>query len=415
MKFIEALRFALRSIRGYRLRALLTILGISFGIFTITFVFTLVNTMKEGLSANLNSLGNTVIFVHHWPWKDNSEDWYQYVNRDKMRYTHYVRLRNSLGGLADALYFQADLNGVELSQQGRTATGVKLRGVTQDYLYLSGSRLASGRDFSPYEAQSGRKVCILGQQVARSLFGSQPALGRTLRFRGQQLRVIGVLEQAGLSLFGSSADEDLIIPYALMAQLYQIEQRAIDKVIAVKARRYEELQALENQVMGQMRIARGLRPDQENDFAINKQESLVQSVNQIFEVLNTGGVFISLLSLLVGGFGIANIMFVSVKERTREIGIQKALGSTRGFILLQFLLESVSLCLLGGLLGILLLFVLAGVAQLIVSRLALGLSVAIAPWDLALGLLLSVLIGLISGLIPSYLAARMDPVEAMRH
>jgi putative ABC transport system permease protein len=232
--------------------------------------------------------------------------------------------------------------------------------------------------------------------------------------RGGELVVIGVMAKAGINLFGGSADEDILIPYPLMTRLYNMNERAIDKVIAVKAADYSRVDAVESQIVGQMRISRGLRPGTEDDFAINKQESLMQNLDDLFGYLNTGGVVISLLSLLVGGFGIANIMFVSVRERTREIGIQKSLGATRGFILSQFLLEAIALCVFGGLLGFVLLFIVAGLAQLAVSAMDLGLSVVIAPGDLVLGLVLSVAIGIISGLVPSLMAARMDPVVAMR-
>lgn len=409
----EAGRFALRSIKGYKLRALLTMLGISFGIFTITFVFTLVNTMQVSLSKNLSSLGNTVIFVHHWPWKDNSEDWYKYFNRRKMSYADYQRLAQHVKGV-EALYFSADISGTKVTHRGQSVAGTKLRGVTQDYLGVSGNLLAQGRDFSRLEMQAGRKVCILGHGVAAQLFGTRPALGQTVRMRGGELVVIGVMAKAGINLFGGSADEDILIPYPLMTRLYNMNERAIDKVIAVKAADYSRVDAVESQIVGQMRISRGLRPGIEDDFAINKQESLMQNLDDLFGYLNTGGVVISLLSLLVGGFGIANIMFVSVRERTREIGIQKSLGATRGFILSQFLLEAIALCVFGGLLGFVLLFIVAGLAQLAVSAMDLGLSVVIAPGDLVLGLVLSVAIGIISGLVPSLMAARMDPVVAMR-
>ncbi|MBX3100882.1 MAG: ABC transporter permease [Bacteroidetes bacterium] len=403
----------MRSIKGYKMRALLTMLGISFGIFTITFVFTLVNTMQVSLSKNLSSLGNTVIFVHHWPWKDNSEDWYKYFNRRKMRYADYQRLQQHLNDV-DALYFAAEIHGVSVQHRGQSVQGASLSGVTRDYLYISGNTLVQGRDFSRLEMQSGRKVCILGYNVAGQLFGGQPAVGQKVRMKGGELLVIGVMAKAGVTLFGSSADEDILIPYPLMTRIYNINERAVDKVIAVKATDYRHMAALESQLIGQMRISRGLRPDVEDDFAINKQESLMQNLNALFGYLNTGGIFISLLSLLVGGFGIANIMFVSVKERTKEIGIQKSLGATRSFILRQFLLESVALCVLGGLLGFVLLFALAGLAQLALNALDLGMTVVIAPGDLLLGLVLSICIGVVSGLLPSLVAARMDPVVAMR-
>lgn len=404
----------MRAIRGYRLRALLTMLGVSVGIFTITLVFTLVNTMQSSVTENLSALGNTVLYVHNWPWKDNSEDWYKYFNRPKMSYADYQRLQRDLR-FVHAVCFEARKNDAVVKTGRISAERVMMRGVTQDFYLIEEFGLSAGRYFSPLESQAGRPVCILGNTLAVKLFGGPSrALGQHVLVAGKRLRVIGCIEKRGANLFGVDQDENLLVPYLLMGRLYNITKRGVDKIVSVKAASYEQVDRVEEEITGLLRLERGLKPGVDENFSINKQESLMEQLNKIFEALNVGGSFIAGFSLLVGGFGIANIMFVSVKERTKEIGIQKALGATRSFILMQFLTEAVLLCVLGGLMGIFGLLVIVGLGQLALNAADLGMTIAISARDIAIGVFLSAVIGLLSGLLPAWSAARLDPVEAMR-
>jgi putative ABC transport system permease protein len=411
---ITAAILALKAIRSYRLRAFLTTFGIAIGIFAITFVFTLVNSMETAVSKNLSELGNTVFFIHHWPWKDNSEDWFKYYNRPKVSYKDYQVLSRNLSNIqAISLTCTKGGNTVK-SELKRTASEVSIRGVTFDFDQITDLQFEYGRYFSAFEVESGRNVCIIGHYIARSLFDEGPYLNRYLYVNGRKLRVIGVLAKKGKNLFGDSQDEYFLVPFACFGKMYAIENRSVDKVISVKVADYEQIPEVESQTIGLLRLSRGLKTGVEDNFSINKQEALMEQLQKLFDYLNLGGVIISVFSLLIGGFGIANIMFVSVKERTKEIGIQKSLGATRAYILLQFLIEAIVLCVLGGLVGLGILFSIAGLASFALSFWMPELIIVIKPADLVIGLVISAVIGLLSGIIPSYAAAQLDPVEAMR-
>jgi putative ABC transport system permease protein len=412
-KLKEAIHIAFRAIGSYKLRSLLTTLGISIGIFAITLVFTLVDSMQFSISKNLSSLGNTVLFVHNWPWKDNSEDWFKYFNRPKVSFADFQRLKGGLNNV-EGVSFEAVKRGGIIKFRKLSLENITVRGVTYDYQIIGNYNYAWGRYFTPLEVDAGRNVCILGYGLAQNLFGSQEPIGQVVTFMGKRLQVIGVLEKQGVSLFGESKDNELLIPYLVFARSFNINQRKIDKIIAVKAINHELLPRVESEVVGLVRASRGLKPGVEDNFSINKQEALMRELGRLFQYLNIGGVFISAFSLLIGGFGIANIMFVSVKERTKEIGIQKSLGATRRFILLQFLVESVVLCLLGGVIGILLFLLIAGLTHWGLKASGIGLDVVVSLQSILIGLGIAVFIGIVFGLLPSYQAARLNPVDAIR-
>lgn len=387
-------------------------LGISIGIFAITLIGTMVYSLEKAITRNLSALGNTVIYIHHWPWKDNSSDWYKYMNRPKVSYRDFEYLQTNI---PDALMSYEMTRGGQKVKAGKNSLeNVSLKGVTWEYQRINDFQFQYGRYFTPIESSAGRMVCLLGFNVAKELFGGDNPIGGTVVIAGQKIQVVGVVEKQGSGIFGDSFDDRMVMPYPLMARIFNEQSRMGDKLITVKAPSYEAVPRMEDEIRGWIRAARGLKPSMEDNFAINKQEMLMTQLDSIFGSLRIGGVFISILSILVGGFGIANIMFVSVKERTHEIGIQKSLGATREFILLQFLQESILLCIAGGLVGILLLFMMSGLGQFIIDKIEFDFKILISWMDLIYGLVLSFAIGVISGFSPSWVAARMDPVEAMR-
>jgi putative ABC transport system permease protein len=409
----ETIRFAWRSLTSYKLRMLLTVSGISIGIFSITLIFTLVNSMQYSLVKNLSALGNTVLFVHNWPWKDNSEDWFKYFNRPKMSYGDYTRLKNNLSDVVGVSYSVRKVRET-VKGNGITLEGIRIIGATYDFGIVQDLAIEEGRYFTPIEMQNGRNVCVVGWTVAMALHGTTRCIGKPVVVKGKRLTIVGVCKRMGANLFGDSQDDQILMPYQAIERFYNTEKRGIDKIVTIKVTDYKLIDRVESEVIGLMRLQRGLKPGVEDNFSINKQETIMNNLQKIFDVLNTGGSIISLFSLLVGGFGIMNIMFVSVKERTKEIGIQKALGARRYFILTQFLAEAVMLSLVGGILGLMLLFIVAGVGQWASTTYEMGLAIIISPKDLLIGVGLSILIGLLSGLIPSWQAARLDPVDAIR-
>jgi putative ABC transport system permease protein len=410
--FKESFTIAWNAISANRFRAFLTMLGISIGIFAITLIGTMVHSLESAITRNLSALGNTVMYIHHWPWKDNSSDWYRFMNRPKVSYRDFEYLQTNIPGTLIA--YEMTRGGQKVKVGKNSLENVTLKGVTWDYQSINDFQFQQGRYFTPIESSAGRLVCLLGFNVAKELFSGSNPVGQHVLFAGQKIQVVGVVEKQGSGIFGDSFDDRMVVPYPLMARIFNEQSRAGDRLITVKANSYEEVPRLEDEVRGWIRAARGLKPSMEDNFAINKQEMLMTQLDSIFSSLRIGGVFISILSILVGGFGIANIMFVSVKERTHEIGIQKSLGATREFILLQFLQESVLLCIAGGVIGIILLFIMSGLGQLIINKIEFDFKILISWTDLIYGIILSVAIGIISGFSPSWIAAKMDPVEAMR-
>lgn len=412
-RLIEATRLALRSLGSYRLRAFLTLLGITVGIYAISIVFTLVYSMEHSVGRNLASLGNTALFVHNWPWKDNSEDWHVYYNRPKVSWRDFETLKQRLKQV-EGVAFTATRRGATLRVSDRTVEQMSIRGVTYDFLAVNNLGFEQGRFFSPFEVSAGRNYCILGSRLARQLFDGGPYLNRSVNVAGRRLKVIGVLDKQGKNLFGENQDDFFIVPWPVFTRMFRASERRIDKVVSIRAASYEVVPQVEDQITALVRQARGLRPSVPDNFSINKQEALMEQLSKLFRYLNLGGSLISAISLIIGGFGIANIMYVSVRERTREIGVQKSLGATRSFILLQFLIEAVALCVLGGLLGLALTGLTALGVGALVSRLDIGFEVVMSVSDLALSLGLSVAVGLVSGLLPALSASRLSPVEALR-
>jgi putative ABC transport system permease protein len=411
---IEAFRLAIRAIRSYKLRTALTLLGISVGILAIVLTFTLVDSLQYSISNNLSKLGNTVIYVSKWPWKDNSEDWYKYYRRPDMRYSDFQALDKRLEDVDAVGYFVNPRSRMQVSTRELDVENVKVTGITYDYARIMGLELGGGRYFSPLEVGSGRPVILLGYNVAEELFPRSSPLGRTVKLKGRRLRVVGVMAEQGANFFGSSADDQVYLPYKRMAQIFQVKDEGFNSNVIVRAASRQTLGTVEGQIIAVMRSVRGLRPGTENNFSLNKQEAVMNELNQIFDVLKVGGLFISIFALLVGGFGIANIMFVAVKERTKEIGMQKAIGATKRDILAQFLIEAVLLCLVGALVGIGIVVGALPALEPALQGIAEGLELVVSWNSISKGLMFAVLTGILAGFLPALSAARLNPVEAIR-
>lgn len=407
---IESVFTAWDALRANLLRTLLSLLGVTVGIFAIITVFTLVDSLERNIRDSFSFLGDKIIRVEKWPWSfEDNYPWWKYYKRPHPTLAEYNFLAQRATE-AEGVTIFAEMYGLQLQHGNSSIDNIGLVGMSQEYDDVFDVDISQGRFFSPQETALARNVAVIGSEVAQTLFSNQDALGKTLKLRGLKFVVVGVLKAQGENIINApTADLACYIPYGSFLKLYASNSTfGVGSTIALRGREDDEgLVNLENEVVGLMRSRRALRPREEEDFSINRPDSFAALVTNVFNAIGLAGAIIGSFSILVGGFGIANIMFVSVKERTHIIGIQKSLGAKNYFILLQFLFESVFLSLLGGLCGMMLVY--------LVTFVPLGsLELILTPKNLILGTLISSIIGIVSGLIPAIIASRLNPVEAIR-
>ena len=406
-QILESFRFAWQALRSNLLRTTLSLLGVTVGIFAIIAVFTLVDSLERNIKDSLNFVGDKVLYVQKWPFVfDPNFKWWLFVQRPEPTYAEYKLLSTRLENASSVVALSS--RGNITVKNGNSSMPSRVQGCTFDYNQITDIPLSQGRYFAPQEMDASRNVVIIGDEVAQTLFPNQYPVGETIKIGGMNFVVIGVQEKKGASVlnFGPSPDRQCLIPYGTFAKYFQPPKPSI--TIALKGYDYDEgLLQLEGETRGIMRSRRSLRPTQDDSFSINRPEAIVKAIGGIFTVLTLAGWIIGGFSILIGGFGIANIMFVSVRERTNLIGIQKSLGAKNYFILFQFLFEAVLLSLVGGLTGILLVELL--------SFVQLGsLDVQLSAGNVLLGVGVSSAIGIVSGIVPAVIAARLDPVIAIR-
>lgn len=406
--FLESVLFALQALRANKLRTFLSLLGVTIGIFAIISVFTMVDSLEKNVRGSIESLGDNVIFVQKWPWSFGSDyPWWKYMNRPlpDLKELAFIEKKSQL---AEASCFMAS-RVANAEYKSNAFEKIELVAVSHNFNRVKDLNLLMGRYFSLPESKSGKRFCVIGYDIAAVLFpGTQP-IGKRIKVAGQRMTVIGVLEKEGESFLGSSSDQQVYIPINFAKTFTDIRSRALNPFIMVRSKPEVSNIELIDELTGIMRAVRRLKPIAEDNFALNQTSMLTNSFGQLFGIMNIAGTVIGMFSILVGGFGIANIMFVSVKERINLIGIQKALGAKNAFILFQFLSEAVILCLIGGAIGLLFIFVIT----LIVQN-AFDFNVFLTIKNVLIGLGISVGIGLLSGIWPAQSAARMDPVEAIR-
>lgn len=408
----ESAVFAFQNLRNNPLRTLLSLLGVTIGIFCISAILALVDSLNYNLKSSLSELGKDVIYVQKWPWTDFSNyPWWKYVNRPEVGIEE-MQLLESRYDKAGAIAFDASIGRKTIKAGEQLANGISFQVVSAEYPKVRSMDIRKGRFFSRAEMEQSSSAVILGYGVAQNLFPRREALGQEIKALGQKLQVVGVLEKEGESLvdIGGSVDNQAFIPVSLAQKFYQLSGESARTSLMVKTAEGQTLNELENDLTGIMRSIRNLQPREDNNFALNRVSLLTKQIDQVLQVANIAGWLIAAFSILVGGFGVANIMFVSVKERTPIIGIQKAIGAPNAFILIQVLVESIILCIIGGLIGILSVSAIAaGINQAISFQLTLTSS------NILTGLTLSSLIGVLAGFMPAYQASRMDPIGAIRY
>jgi putative ABC transport system permease protein len=404
-------KMALQELRVNKLRTFLSLLGISIGIFCIVAVFTALDSLEKNIRDNVASLGNDVIYINKWPWMDEGGEyrWWEYWQRPVLttRELEAVESKTQTVRIAALCYTQR--NGT-LRYQDASLSGVVAYAVTPNFEAMQNFEVIQGRYFTEPELSGGALLAVIGDEVRQELFGnSRNNIGRSFSYKGKRITVIGQLKKSGDNMAGFNFDRCIIIPYSTMANIVNVTSTDADPLLMVKARAGISTDDMTYEVEGLLRSWRKVKPGEKNNFSINRLSQVTERLNSLFATIDLIGLVIAFFSLLVGGFGIANIMFVTVRERTKIIGLKKAIGAKKGAILSEFLIEAVTLCIIGGLVGIAFVVVLGAILGLVMD-----VPIVFSLKNFMFGVSISAIVGILSGYIPARAAARLDPVVAIR-
>ncbi len=400
----EGLRIALDAIRAHKLRATLTTLGIIIGVLTVTLMSTAINGIKKSFAESVMALGADTLYVSRMDWFINTpEQWIRQSRRPRITLEQIHQLERLLPAPQVCVPYATDTQPVKFKT--RTADAVEVVGTTDEFILTTSAKIAQGRFFTAPESDGARPVCVIGAIVATNLFENEPAVGNRIWVGRQSFEVVGVFEKQGEAIPQAAVDDTVVVP---IGQFISQFRREPDFTVLVKTGDPAGLDDAREELRGAMRKVRRLPPNAEDDFAINSQESYLDLFNRVGGKIAAVGLFITGLALFVGGIGIMNIMFVTVAERTHEIGIRKAIGAPQRAILVQFLIEAACISLLGGLIAL----SMAWPATLLL-RLLIPASMSVPT--VLLALVVSLLTGIVSGFVPALRAAKMKPVDALRY
>lgn len=406
---IESFRFAYNSLVVNQLRTFLSLLGITIGIFCIISVFTIIDSLERTIRDSMSKLGSNVIYIQKWPWTpppgESEYPWWKYLNRPIPTLTETQEiLRRS--GLSQYAVYNYGFNRT-IQNGSNKAENVAIIGSSNGIIETWSLKISNGRPLTEQEFGAGANLAMLGSEIAMQLFPGVNPVGKSIKLQGFTVYIVGVFDKMGEDMFGTSMDKRVLIPVKLIARMVD-SRMDMGQSIIVKGEADVPASRLSEELEGIMRSIRRIKPSAENDFALNEVSLISGQLDSLFKVFNIAGWIIGGFAILVGGFGIANIMFVSVKERTKIIGLQKALGAKSKFILLEFLFEASVLSLIGGAIGLLIIYALT----FVVSK-TFDFNLVLTVGNIITGLMISIVIGLVAGLVPARAAAHLDPVTAM--
>ncbi|GGD20156.1 ABC transporter permease [Flavobacterium orientale] len=405
----ESFSFAMNALRTNKLRTFLSLLGVTIGIFSIIAVLAAVDSLDRKVKADLSDLDKNTVYLMRFSFGPTEIPQWKREQFPNVTYDEFEYLKKSLNGV-DKMAFNLFTRNENIKFEDQTVSQVRVTPTTNEFEGIDGIKIGQGRFFNESESNSGTPVIILGFGVAEGLFvDSNKAIGQKIRLYGQRFSVIGVTEKQGFSTFGDSRDNAVFIPMNFIRRLYGENSDMITPAILIKPEKGVDMEAFKGEITQKLRTYRGVKVTDIDNFFINVLSGFTDLIDGIFTQLNIAGWLIAGFSLLVGGFGIANIMFVSVKERTNLIGIQKSLGAKNRFILFQFLFEAIILSVIGGIIGLLMVW---GIAAIVTK--VLDFEFVLSTGNIILGTGLAGFIGLISGIIPAISASKLDPVEAIR-